>query len=310
MKIYQFLIEELPASKQEISAFLLSAPNKYKIYTIPKRSSGYRVIAHPSKKLKIYQKKLVKLLEEFLPIHDAAFAYRRGIGIKHNARYHSQSNYLLKMDFMNFFNSISPEMLLNLIEKKGIELDKSDPFLLRQTLFCNLRKQVGGKLFLSVGAPSSPFVSNAIMYSFDNILTSICKERKIFYSRYADDLTFSTKVKGALFDIPSIVKSVLFEEFAGGVTVNESKTVFSSKAHNRHVTGVTITNDNELSIGRKRKRYIASLIHKYTISELPEEDVEHLRGLLAFASDIESTFTEKMIKKYSREVIESIVNKK
>jgi len=59
MQLYQFLCTELFASKQEISDFVLSAPKKYKIYTIPKRTSGKRVIAHPAKKLKQYQRALI-----------------------------------------------------------------------------------------------------------------------------------------------------------------------------------------------------------------------------------------------------------
>jgi retron-type reverse transcriptase len=307
MQLYQFLCSELSASKQEISQFALSAPKKYKVYTIPKRTSGKRTIAHPAKKLKEYQRALTILLEQFLPVHNAAFAYRKNIGIKQNAKQHLKSKYLLKMDFKNFFHSIHPDLFFSIIEKQEIDLTKEDYYLLAQLLFWCPSKRSGGKLILSVGAPSSPFISNAIMFFFDQDLSKICKEECIAYTRYADDITFSTNIKNKLFDVPDLVKKLLFEHFDGFITINESKTVFSSKSHNRHVTGVTLSNDGNLSIGRQRKRYISSLIHKLSINQLPAEDAYYLQGLFAFACNIEPTFKHRMIKKYSSELINQIV---
>jgi len=110
-----------------------------------------------------------------------------------------------------------------------------------------------------------------------------------------------------LFHIPNEVKQLLVEHFSGLITINESKTVFSSMSHNRHVTGVTITNEGELSIGRERKRYVSSLIHQFSLNQLPDEDRRYLQGLFAFACDIEPIFKQRMIKKYSLEIINKII---
>jgi len=307
MQLYQFLCMELSASKQEISDFVLSAPKKYKIYTIPKRTSGTRVIAHPAKKLKEYQRALITQLKPLLPVHDAAFAYKKNTGIKQNARQHQKSRYLLKMDFQNFFHSITPELLFTIVKKHNIELTKDDKYLLEQILFFCPSKRTGGKLILSIGAPSSPLISNAILFFFDQVLQEVCKKQGITYTRYADDITFSTNIRNQLFEVPHMVKQILAEHFLGKITINESKTVFSSKAHNRHVTGVTITNEGNLSIGRERKRYISSLIHKFSLNQLPNEDFPYLQGLLAFSYDIEPMFKQRMIKKYSLDTINKII---
>ncbi|HFG0985183.1 TPA: reverse transcriptase domain-containing protein, partial [Klebsiella pneumoniae] len=111
-----------------------------------------------------------------------------------------------------------------------------------------------GRLSLSVGAPSSPLISNVIMYLFDDSFTNFCQQREITYSRYADDLTFSTHHKNALFDLPNEVRHFLNKEYQNRITLNERKTVFTSRAHNRHITGVTLTTQGSLSIGRERKR--------------------------------------------------------
>ncbi|VAW68017.1 Retron-type RNA-directed DNA polymerase [hydrothermal vent metagenome] len=307
MQIYQFLCKELSVTRPQIKGFLISAPKRYKVYSIPKRTSGRRIIAHPAKYLKKCQRALVKLLEQYLKIHDAAYAYKKNTGIKQNAIQHQKSKYLLKMDFQNFFYSITPNLFFQIMEQMNIDIIEEEKKLLTQVLFWSPGKISGGKLILSVGAPSSPLISNAIMYYFDNEIDEICRKKNITYTRYADDITFSTKIKNNLFDIPDLVRRLLVDNFSGQITINEGKTVFSSKAHNRHVTGVTITNNETLSIGRERKRYISSLIHKFSLNQLPAEDINYLQGLLAFACDIEPEFKNRMIRKYSLKTLNQVM---
>ncbi len=306
MQILQFLCNELAVTKQEISDFVASAPKKYKVYTIPKKSSGTRTIAQPSKRLKDYQRSLVKLLETKLPVHDAAFAYKKNIGIKENAESHKESNYLLKMDFQNFFYSITPKLFFDVLITHNIEFTTLDKYLLEKILFFNRSKKTNGKLVLSIGAPSSPLISNFIMYFFDETISATCLSLNVVYTRYADDLTFSSNTKNTLFTLPALVKKALRNHFDGAITVNELKTVFSSKAHNRHITGITITNENKLSIGRQRKRYISSLIHRFSIQQLDQEYIKHLQGLIAFCLNVEPDFVERMKNKYSIETMSAI----
>jgi len=307
MQLYQFLSKELSASKQEINDFARSAPKKYKVYTIPKRTSGKRVIAHPARKLKEYQRTVVKYLDPLLSIHSTAFAYRKNIGIKQNAEQHKKSRYLLKMDFQNFFHSITPKILFSTLKELNLGLTENEEKLLTKILFWSPSKGAKDTLILSIGAPSSPLISNAIMFFFDQAIYKVCIKQKITYTRYADDITFSTNSKNSLFDIPTLVKNLLFEYFNGAITINESKTTFSSMSHNRHVTGVTLTNKRGISIGRQRKRYISSLIHKFSLNQIPEEDIKYLQGLFAFACNIEPVFKQRMIKKYSTEIINQII---
>ena len=115
MQLYDFLCKELFVSKQEIDDFVLSAPKMYKVYSIPKRTSGKRVIAQPAKRLKDYQRALISLLEQILPVHKSAFAYRKNLSVKENAMQHQNSSYLLKMDFQNFFYSITPDLFFSVV---------------------------------------------------------------------------------------------------------------------------------------------------------------------------------------------------
>lgn len=307
MQIFRFLSNELSVSEQEISDFIVDAPKKYKVYTIPKRTSGTRVIAHPAKRLKDYQRAVVKFLEQKIPVHDSAYAYKKNVSIKENAKAHQKFRYLLKMDFQNFFYSIKPDLFFSVLEKHGLMLSDNDCYVLTQILFFCPSKRTNGKLVLSIGAPSSPLVSNCIMFFFDKELTEICLAKGVCYTRYADDLTFSTNQPSILFALPDLVKKLLAGHFYQSITVNERKTVFSSKAHNRHVTGVTINNDGRLSLGRKKKRYISSLIHRFTLNQLGDDDINYLKGLLAFAFYIEPVFKQRMVNKYSAQTIRQII---
>jgi retron-type reverse transcriptase len=266
------------------------------------------VIAHPSRELKEYQRTLTKYLENMLRVSDFAFAYRKGRGIKENAKKHRHSKYLLKMDFENFFNSITPALFFKSLDFFEHNFDDRDLFLLKRILFWSPSKRVNGKLVLSVGAPSSPFISNFIMYVFDEELGTRCASKGICYTRYADDLTFSTSNKDILFEVPQEVRLLAKELYDGQLTIKESKTVFSSKAHNRHVTGITITNEGDLSLGRERKRYISALVHKYRNGVLPSEDLDHLKGLLAFSKDIEPNFFRRIEAKYSKDVLSRLMS--
>lgn len=309
-RIYSKLAGELgtqKVSRSSIEVFSLKAPHCYKVYTIPKRTAGRRVIAHPSKKLKIYQKALVSILREKLIAHQSAYAYQVGRSIKDNAKMHMRGRYLLKMDFNDFFNSITPDIFLHQIEYANIRLSNAEKRLLIGLFFWNKTKSTDGKLVLSVGAPSSPMISNFVMREFDDAIYQYTMQNSITYTRYADDLTFSTNEKDILFNVPSFVKGVLGKIYAHQITINDTKTVFSSKAHNRHVTGITVTNDSTLSIGRERKRFISVMVHKYSINQLDNSDFSYLCGLLSFSAHIEPDFIQRLSRKYGQQVMNNLI---
>jgi RNA-directed DNA polymerase len=305
MSLVKTLCETLFVEEADLRPFASTASHRYKVYKIPKRnSSKTRTIAHPSKELKFIQRVLVTILEPLLTIQDCAYAYREGRSIKDNAEKHLNSRYLLKMDFENFFNSITPDLLFYVMNEDGIDLTFTEKKYLSNLLFWKpVRK---GELVLSVGAPSSPLISNFIMNQFDKVMMEKCKAMGVTYTRYADDLTFSTKKKGVLFEIPEIVSSLLHTSTKNNIRINKDKTIFSSKAHNRHVTGVTINNENQLSVGREKKRLISSMIHKFSHGQLSDEESLHLQGVLSHAAHIEPDFYSRMTKKYSLHVMEKI----
>lgn len=304
MGIVKLLAKELGKKEREIFALLLHASLYYKVYKIPKRTYGTRTIAQPTAKLKELQRAFLSLNP--LPVHDVAMAYRSGLSIKDNAQAHKKNHYFLKLDLYSFFNSINPEIFWNEWDVFFDTPDTIEKKLIERLLFWSPSKNLSLPLMLSVGAPSSPSVSNFVMYRFDVQLSSICNKRGIVYTRYADDLTFSTRNQGVLQDMPDMIAGLLMQFFGTALAINRRKTFFSSKAHNRHVTGITITNENKISLGRQRKRYIKHLVHQFVLKKLCFEDVNHLRGLLSFAKHIEPSFIYSLEKKYGLTVLAAI----
>ncbi|ECI4279054.1 RNA-directed DNA polymerase [Salmonella enterica subsp. enterica] len=287
----------------------MTAPYRYKIYKIAKRNSDKkRTIAHPSKELKFIQREITEYLTDKLPVHECAFAYKKGSSIKTNAQVHLHTKYLLKMDFENFFPSITPRLFFSKLRLANIDLTADDKVLLENILFFKSKRN--SNLRLSIGAPSSPLISNFVMYFWDIEVQEICSKIGVNYTRYADDLTFSTNNKDVLFDIPDMLENVLPKYSLGRIRINHEKTVFSSKGHNRHVTGITLTNDNKLTIGRERKRKISAMIHHFINGKLSTDECNKLVGLLAFAKNIEPSFYKSMVIKYGSDNIYKLQKQK
>ncbi|MBN3214579.1 RNA-directed DNA polymerase [Pectobacterium polaris] len=306
VQIEKILCDHLDYPTYELTSIAIRAPKKYRVYYIPKRNGGLRVISQPTKQLKKIQRVLVAHLTNLLPVHSSAMAYRRGISIKHNAILHKENTFLLKMDFQNFFNKIKPDFFFSRLNSIDINLVANDAFLLKNFLFWKPGQKRSVTYILSVGAPSSPFISNFVMYEFDEAINEWCKNHGITYSRYADDITFSTNKKDLLFSVPKIVKSFLAKH-TQGMTINEAKTVYSSKAHNRHVTGVTITSEGKLSVGRKRKKHLSSLLHKYSLNLLNPEEILRAKGLMSHCINIEKDFLLRMKKKYGKDIVDNFM---
>jgi RNA-directed DNA polymerase len=303
------LEESLGLSDYLINRLIDRAPYSYKVYTIPKRSGGQRTIAQPAKEIKFIQRWLIQNIFDKLPVHECASAYKDGASIKKNANSHKSHSYVIKLDFKDFFPSITSSDLVMHISKHLGQIFGAQDVQDIARVSC-IRLHGKGDLCLSVGAPSSPVLSNTIMFSFDSEVSAWCAQNGITYTRYADDLTFSTSTKGICSEIESFVMGVTQELDYPNLTLNFNKTTHLSKKHQRRITGVIINNFGALSLGRNRKREISALIHKFSLDILPESEIFRLQGLLGFAKDVEPLFVARMRRKYSSRLIEEVLKKR
>ncbi len=306
MNILEWLSKDLELSEQQLFKFIKSAPHKYKRYRIPKRNGqGTREIAQPSRQVKYLQKLVYKSFFDHLPVHEAAHAYQTQRGIKSNARAHLSGNHLAKLDFSNFFPSIKPADFLKHIEKhSGQKITQLDEQIVERLFFYKSRSE---GLQLSIGAPTSPAISNTIMFEFDQIISLACSERSVVYTRYADDLAFSGKSYDSVSFAPQIVEESLEQISYPRLRINKNKTVIVSKNKNRHVTGLVLTNHGTISIGRHNKRKIKALVHQYKTNKIEESQLAYLKGYLSYCLDVEPNFIQSLREKYGKDFVNSLM---
>jgi retron-type reverse transcriptase len=293
MDIFKEVRKRLAFSESELDMYLNTAPFRYKTYKIAKRNGGTREISQPSRDLKILQRFILRnFLNDRLVCHNAAMAYRPKRNITDNVRPHITNPYLLKMDFKDFFPSIRIEDFVSFVLDRGICVSEHDARNLGKVFFKNTPQGT----ILSIGSPGSPAISNAMLFEFDQAVYVEMSKSGISYTRYSDDMAFSTNQKNVLFDVPLEIKKILDSINYPILAINHEKTVFSSKKFNRHITGITISNEGNMSLGHLTKRHLRSRV--YGASEMNEDELSELRGYLAFAFQIEPELLVKLSNKY------------
>lgn len=272
-----------------------SASHLYKQYTIPKRSGGSRLIDHPSTELKALQRWLLKNVITGLPVHNNATAYHTGINIADNARRHVNNRYLLRMDIENFSPSLTEEHIRTYVASNSQYFTGwSDHDV---WLFCALVCKNGR---LTIGAPSSPSLSNALCWKIDVELTSLSERLRTDYSRYADDLFFSTSTPNILRRCEDLARQVVENiDLPAGLRINLGKTRHASKRGRRRVTGVVLGCDGKVSLGRSLKRRVRTLIFLW--DSLSPTERARLAGLLGYCKMVEPNFLNRLILKYGLE---------
>lgn len=295
----------IPLSRRELIKVIRSAPKRYKVYKIPKRTPGeFRTIAQPAREVKNLQYWVMRQILSKLPIHNAATAYRCGKSIADNARPHASGKYLLKLDFKDFFPSIKARDFDMYVRQKGPQYSAEDVETLCNILFW--RPTATDELCLSIGAPSSPALSNVLLWDFDCKVAAFCQQRSVSYTRYADDTSFSAEDSSVLGQVECAVHSICTSMSSPLLELNTRKTVRVSKNECRRVTGLVLTNDAGISLGHEPKRIIRARVHHYTLGQLSSEECKQLRGTLAFVNAVEPSYLDRLRDKYGADVISEL----
>ncbi len=281
-----------------------TASQRYKVFNIPKRgrAGGQRTIAQPAREVKALQRALVRFLSSNLPVHPRAQAYQKGSSILANAQIHSGARFLLKMDFSAFFPSIQGDDIeAHLIRHYGEKISRSEIYFIQMA--CLWRTAPDQPLGLCIGAPSSPFLSNSIMYEFDLLTHNYCIAQEVEYSRYSDDLTFSSRRPEILRDVESHVREIVGEVLTyPRLGFNERKRVSVSRGSAMLVTGLTLSNQGAVTVGRARKRGVRAGINDFTMGRLGPDRIARLRGEISFVLSIEPNFREVLVRTYGNQI--------
>lgn len=209
----------------------------YKIFSIKKKSGGNRSISTPVSSLKILQSKIAYILNLSYKTRPSVHGFCLDKSIVTNANVHSGKTYLLNIDLENFFPSI------NFGRVRGLFL--SNPFLLPPKVATVLAQICILNNGLPQGAPTSPIISNLICSRLDGQLQELAKRNSLLYTRYADDITFSTwqnsfsdkilkKEQGGLIigdDLQKIISS-------NGFIINQKKVRAAFSSNRQEITGL------------------------------------------------------------------------
>src|SRR5574344_573292 len=185
--------------------------DRYKRFKLKKKKGGYRIIQSPIGELKYLQRWILCNILENIPSHLSCKGFEKGTSIIENAKIHLNSDSLLKIDLMRFYDSINEKRIFGIFKSLGyqsnlcVSLAKictivpNDMFLnsfrRREN---NLKKYIQSKKdegILAQGSPTSPKLSNLVLKNLDKRLLSLAKKHNLNYSRYADDLTFSGEIE-------------------------------------------------------------------------------------------------------------------
>ena len=256
---------------------------RYSSFCIAKKSGLARTIDAPNTNIKILQQKLNQVLQSVYSPKPSVHGFVFGRSVKSNAQRHVGKRWVFNVDLKDFFPSI------NFGRVRGMFMGK--PYCLPPRVATVLAHLCCFQRHLPQGAPTSPIVSNMICAQMDSQLQTLARLNRSTYTRYVDDITFSTTSPTPPSDIvvlnrlnqlsPGIRLKETIE--GNGFCINDRKVWLSGQHRRQVVTGVTV---NEITNLPKRfTSQIRAMIHawkKYGLSAAEEEwRTKYFRGHFA-----------------------------
>ena len=263
--------------------------NRYLSFVVKKKSGDDRIIHAPKSGLKVIQKCLNLILQTVYQPHKAASGFVPGKSIVDNAKHHVGSIYVYNIDLKDFFPSIDQARIWGRLRNAPFNLNESNENVILANIIAALccnemeveRKDENGNWFkviknvLPQGAPTSPTISNIICERLDVRLTGVAKRFGLKYSRYADDITFSSmhNVYQNNSEFLAEVERIITDQ---NFTIKQSKTRLQKQGYKQEVTGLLV--NDKVNV---QKRYIKQLrtwlylIEKYSYEKANAYFLQH-----------------------------------
>ena len=277
--------------------YILPGTKKYYSFEIPKRNGDTRLINAPEPRLKMLQRLLANVLYQCIVEIEKSASYNRPLAhgfaqscsIFTNASVHRHRRYVLNLDLQDFFPSLNFGRVRGFfIKDKHFELNEKVATVIAQ-IACHNNE-------LPQGSPCSPVISNLLGRFLDVRLVRFAKKNKCTYSRYADDITFSTNRKDfpTALAIPNPEKSshwqlgdpLVKEIHRAGFKINVNKTRLQFRGSRQVTTGLIV--NEKVNIRSEYYRTARAMCHSlfstgsYYISdpETPVEALNKIEGIL------------------------------
>jgi len=282
----------------------------------------------PEAELKKYQKFLNFFIFDFMQINkDVVFSYRKGVSTYDAVYPHRNSKYILSTDIETFFLNISSEDIRTLILKnsKNYLIDEEDitehiEQLVNLVTYNNI---------LPIGAPTSPKISNAYLFEFDNKLQKYCIEKNILYTRYSDDFIFSFEEKNKSDELLNMMEELFIKSNLKKLQLNKSKTKLQMKGSKVSILGFVITPSGYITVDKKIKKNIETLLYFYLTDKKKYKDfllktypikknkqrknkvteIDGVSGVLSQINSVDKNFIIKLKKKYGSFIVNSFIHR-
>ncbi len=242
---------------------------KYKHKTISKKSGGKRKLLIPPETTDKLQKKLNKILQNIYkapkPVHAFIKSNENEIkkNIISNAKQHVRKEVVINVDIKDFFDSINFGRVRGLLISKSFDLD--------ETLATKYAQLMTYENKLPQGASTSPIISNIICKKMDHNFIKFAKVNSLNYSRYADDITFSTHKKNL--DTDFIINEIEKIIVNNGFDINTQKTRVQLSNQSQVVTGLKV--NQKVNVSRKYVRQVRSMLYSWKSDGIANASKKH-----------------------------------
>ena len=249
----EFGISKYEITEQQLLHFSNAkiVPNRYKTFEIRKKSGGLREINAPCYQLGILLYITNILFKSLYTPHTCVTGFTEGKSVVNNAQMHVNHHYVFNIDLQNFFPSIPQARVWARLQ--------CPPFNFTQEIanvvagLCCHWNANKTKCVLPQGAATSPLLTNAICDTLDRRMRGVAKRFGLHYSRYADDMTFSSmhNVYQEGSEFRNEIQRIIDEQ---GFKMNEKKTRLLREGERQEVTGLTVN-----SVVNVSRKYISDL---------------------------------------------------
>lgn len=269
LKTWQDLAEFWGVPPKQIAYYSFHADKAglYSSFPLARKYGGHRKIEVPSATLRYLQRLVHESLSRIYRPHQAVHGFVEGKSVLSNAECHLSSRYVVTLDLESFFASITGQRVQKRLEAEPYGLSSK----VANAIVSLATNPVGA---LPQGSPSSPIISNIIASQLDSDLSAFVSPYRCRYTRYADDITISTRretLSPQIARYPSTQgtgQAVLGDRIVGIVTnngfnVNHRKTRVRSHWTRQMCTGLVVNGDR-VSVRRSYVRGLRSLIYSWT----------------------------------------------
>lgn len=227
------------------------APKRFRTFHIRKKSGGLREIKAPCRQLEVILTCVNILLKSIYEPSDVAMGFTSGRSVLTNAQVHVGHKYVFNIDLKDFFPSIPQARVWKRLQLAPFNFPQEVANILAG-LCCSYDTDVNANV-LPQGSPASPLLTNAICDKLDRRMKGVAKRFGLHYSRYADDMTFSSMHnvyhEGSEFRME--IQRVISEQ---GFRMNENKTRLQKTGARQEVTGLTVN-----AIANVSRKYLSDL---------------------------------------------------